>query len=102
MPAAKIAYAKQETYAFEKHYYELVSFPTPVALLFDEFALTMERNQKSYIAIPARYSVLKVPLVFVFRLETKDAPVYYYEHVLAENKIIRRYNPERNYLPGGR
>ena len=25
MPAAKIAYAKQETYAFEKHYYELVS-----------------------------------------------------------------------------
>ena len=54
MPAAKIAYAKQETYAFEKHYYELVNFPTPVALLFDEFALTMERNQKSYIAIPAR------------------------------------------------
>ena len=41
MPAAKIAYAKQETYAFEKHYYELVNFPTPVALLFDEFALTI-------------------------------------------------------------
>jgi hypothetical protein len=45
MPAAKIAYAKQETYAFEKHYYELVNFPTPVARVFVEFAVSLARSE---------------------------------------------------------
>lgn len=102
MTAAQIAYATQETYALEKHYYELVTLPTPVHFLFDSFARTMEQTGKNYILIPAAYSVLHHPLFFVFRIEEGEVPVYHYQHVMANRKIVRRYDPNREYWPDGR
>jgi len=102
MTAAQIAYATQETYALEKHYYELVTLPTPVHFLFDSFARTMEKTGKNYILIPAAYSTLHVPLFFVFRIEENEVPIYHYQHIVANRKIVRSYDPQREHWPDGR
>lgn len=93
-----IAYMRQETYAFEKHYYELVSYPSPVEFLFSSFERSMKSINKSMFKVPAEYSKIGKDIIFVFDiLDHGDCSVYLYKCAVADKKVIREFNPNEDY-----
>ncbi|MFC0232764.1 DUF5960 family protein [Vagococcus entomophilus] len=87
-----IAFHCAETEAFEKHYYELVSFPIPLLFHQESIVKTMQNTQKDYFIVPRKYSVTGKDLIFHFRKEIQDdCTLYYYRGVSSNKKIIRKF-----------
>ena len=94
----QIPLAHQRTYAFERYYYEFIERMGPAHLLYDQFVRTMENFGKPYFTVPISYSHYSEELAFVFK---KDGDNYLFDHVRTQDKILRKYDPNTKYKPGG-
>lgn len=94
----QIPLAHQRTYALERYYYEFIERMGPAHLLYDQFVRTMENFGKPYFTVPSSYSHYPEELAFVFK---KDGENYLFDHVRTQDKILRKYDPNTKYKPGG-
>ncbi|WP_195960781.1 DUF5960 family protein [Enterococcus casseliflavus] len=94
----QIPLAHQRTYALERYYYEFVQRMGPAHLLYEQLAKTMQNFGKPYFTIPSRYSGYSEELAFVFKVDGED---YLFDHVRTQDKILRKYDPNEKYRPGG-
>lgn len=94
----QIPLAHQRTYAFERYYYEFIDRMGPAHLLYDQFVQTMESFGKPYFTVPSSYSGYPKEIAYVFKKNGED---YLFDHVRTQDKILRKYNPNEKYRPGG-
>ncbi|MBO6349250.1 DUF5960 family protein [Enterococcus casseliflavus] len=94
----QIPLAHQRTYALERYYYEFIERMGPAHLLYDQFVRTMENFGKPYFTVPSSYSGYPEELAYVFK---KDGENYLFDHVRTQDKILRKYDPNIKYKPGG-
>lgn len=94
----QIPLAHQRTYALERYYYEFIERMGPAHLLYDQFVRTMENFGKPYFTVPSSYSGYPKELAYVFK---KDGDNYLFDHVRTQDKILRKYDPNIKYKPGG-
>lgn len=94
----QIPLANQRTYAFERYYYEFIERMGPAHLLYDQFVRTMENFGKPYFTVPISYSHYSEELAFVFKIDGEN---YLFDHVRTQDKILRKYDPNIKYKPGG-
>lgn len=94
----QIPLAHQRTYAFERYYYEFIERMGPAHLLYDQFVRTMDNFGKPYFTVPSSYSGYSEELAFVFK---KDGDNYLFDHVRTQEKILRKYDTDIKYKPGG-
>jgi len=66
--------------------------------MYDQFVQTMENTGKPYFTVPTSYSMYPEVLAFVFK---KDGDNYLFDHVRTQDKILRKYDPNIKYKPGG-
>lgn len=100
MKKGMFVYNENEARAFKQHYHELVKFDTPFAFMLDYYMGVMEKYGKPMFKVPKEFSLIEKDLIFVFdKKPTEIHEVYYYKHVIADRKIIKRYKPERTYPP---
>lgn len=94
----QIPLAHQRTYALERFYYEFIKRMGPAHFMYDQFVRTMENFGKPYFTVPSSYSGYPEELAFVFK---KDGENYLFDHVRTQEKILRKYDPNTKYKPGG-
>lgn len=94
----EIPMGNRRTYALEKYYYELVTHPSPVHFHYHQFVKAMESAGKSYFNIPAEWTTLGEPIAAVFTLRDDQ---YLFDHFRTEKEILKKYDPELEYLPDG-
>lgn len=94
----EIPSAHQRTYAFEKYYYELSTYPRPAHFQFEQFVKSMDSTGKRYFSIPAQWTILNEPITAVFILRDDQ---YLFDHFRTQKEIIRKYDPELEYGSDG-
>ena len=94
----QIPLAHQRTYALERYYYEFIEGMGPAYFMYDQFVQTMENFGKSYFTVPISYRHYPEELAFVFKIDGEN---YLFDHVRTQDKILRKYDPNIKYKPGG-
>lgn len=94
----EIPMGHQRSYAFETYYYELVTHPSPVHFHRHQFVKAMEAVGKPYFNIPAEWTNLGEPIAAVFILRDDQ---YLFDHFRSQTEVLRKYDPELEYLPDG-
>jgi len=94
----EIPMGNQRTYAFETYYYELSTYPRPAHFQFAQFVKAMEAADKPYFNIPAQWTKLNEPIAAVFIVRDDQ---YLFEHFRSQTEVLRKYDPELEYLPDG-
>ncbi len=92
---ANIPNHANETYALERHWQELVEYPSPVHFINYHLIETMEKLGKPVFKIPKELSKLDDDLTFVFK---KVENCYLYRRVLCRGEVIKEYDKTCNYL----
>lgn len=94
----KFAYHTQQYYAFEKHYYELVNFETPLHFLENHLLQTMENIGKPMFKVPKTYSKTGKDLIFIFEIQQIGKTIlYFYKCVITDKTVIKKYEKNKNY-----
>jgi hypothetical protein len=58
----------------------------------------MDNFGKPYFTVPSSYSDYPKELAYVFK---KDGDNYLFDHVRTQDEILRKYDPNTKYKPGG-
>lgn len=90
------SFGKYQTFAFEQHSYELVSFPIPPDFLEDHLIRTMKNMGKLMFQVPTEHTTVNQELIIAFEMD-EEFDIYDYKCVVAKKKILREYRSNETY-----